>query len=108
MSALPLESPKLVTSRLFESYLACATKCYLQSIGEVATENDFAIWNETRSKSYCLAGIQRLKWRGRRLPKRQIGNSLRRGLGKGSSAVGSDNDLPVGLLDIAGLNQGNE
>jgi CRISPR/Cas system-associated exonuclease Cas4 (RecB family) len=61
MSALPLESPKLVTSRLFESYLACPTKCYLQSIGEVATENDFAIWNETRSKSYCLAGIQRLK-----------------------------------------------
>jgi predicted RecB family nuclease len=51
---------KPVTSRLFETYLACPTKCYLQSIGEVAANNDFAVWNETRSESYRSEGVQRL------------------------------------------------
>jgi predicted RecB family nuclease len=55
------DKAKLVTTRLFESYLACPTKCYLQSIGETATENDFTIWSETRRKSYCLDGLQRLR-----------------------------------------------
>lgn len=51
---------KPVTSRLFESYLACPTKCYLQSIGEVAADNDFAMWDERRSESYCREGVQKL------------------------------------------------
>jgi predicted RecB family nuclease len=62
-TAMPWPRPdkgKLVTSRLFEAYLACPIKCYLQSIGEVAIGNDFVIWNETRSASYRLAGVQRL------------------------------------------------
>lgn len=50
----------LVTSRLFEAYLACPTKCYLQSIGEAESNNDFSIWKETRSESYCREGIERL------------------------------------------------
>ena len=45
----------------FESYLACPTKCYLQSIRELGIESDFTIWNETRSESYRLDGIQRIK-----------------------------------------------
>ena len=45
---------KSVTSRLFETYLACPTKCFLRSIGEVAANNDFAIWNETRREAYRL------------------------------------------------------
>jgi len=49
-----------VTSRLSEAYLACPTKCYLLSIGEVETANDFAIWRERRCVSYRLDGIQRL------------------------------------------------
>ena len=49
-----------VTSRLFEAYLACPTKCYLQSTGEVAATNDFAMWNETRSETYLCEGVQRL------------------------------------------------
>src|SRR6266571_3345382 len=61
MPAPPSDKAPLVTSRLFESYLACPTKCYLQSIGEVATENDFPIWSETRRESYRLDGLQRLK-----------------------------------------------
>jgi predicted RecB family nuclease len=61
MSTPSSDKAKLVTTRLFESYLACPTKCYLQSIGEAATENDFTIWSETRRKFYCLDGLQRLK-----------------------------------------------
>ena len=51
---------KLVTSELFEAYLACPTKCYLLSIGEVAPGNDYTNWNDTWHKTYCLAGLQRL------------------------------------------------
>jgi hypothetical protein len=51
---------KSVTSRLFEAYLACPTKCYLQSIGEAGSNNDFSIWKETRSESYRREGVQRL------------------------------------------------
>ena len=58
---LPLRrEEKSVTSRLFEAYLACPTKCYLQSVGEVVVINDFAIWNETRNESYRREGVQRL------------------------------------------------
>ena len=58
---LPLQQQeKSVTSRLFEAYLACPTKCYLQSIGEVTANNNFAIWNETRSETYLCEGVQRL------------------------------------------------
>jgi predicted RecB family nuclease len=56
----------VVTSKLFEAYLACPTKCYLQSIGEVATRTDFTIWDERRSESYRLDGIQRLMAEHRR------------------------------------------
>jgi predicted RecB family nuclease len=52
---------KLVTSRLFGSYLDCPTKCYLQSVGEEVTENDYTIWNQTRHEAYILDGIRRLK-----------------------------------------------
>ena len=54
------QEEKSVTSRLFEAYLACPTKCYLQSIGEVAANHDFAIWKETRSEVYRCEGVQRL------------------------------------------------
>jgi predicted RecB family nuclease len=57
---LQQQEEKSVTSRLFEAYLACPTKCYLQSTGEVAAINDFAIWNETRSETYLCEGVQRL------------------------------------------------
>jgi predicted RecB family nuclease len=61
MFAPPSDKAKLVTSRLFESYLHCPTKCYLQSIGEVAAENPYTIWSETRRESYRLRGLQQLK-----------------------------------------------
>ena len=55
-----LDKGTLVTSRLFEAYLACPTKCYLQSIGKAAPGNDFTTWDETRSESYRLDGVRRL------------------------------------------------
>jgi predicted RecB family nuclease len=61
MSATRLDKSTLVTSRLFESYLACPTKCYLQFIGEPAVENDFATWRDKHRKSYCLDGFRHLK-----------------------------------------------
>jgi len=45
---------------LFEAYLACPTKCYLQSIKEVATGNDFTVWHEARTESFRLAAVSRL------------------------------------------------
>jgi predicted RecB family nuclease len=58
---LPLKpEEKSVTSRLFEAYLACPTKCYLQSIGEITANNEFAVWNETRSETYRCEAVQRL------------------------------------------------
>jgi predicted RecB family nuclease len=60
MSISPSVNARLVTSRLFEAYLACPTKCYLQSIGEVAIGNDFASWSETRRETYRLDGLKRL------------------------------------------------
>lgn len=59
-SSMP-EQVKLVTAQLFEAYLACPTKCYLQSIGELAIGNDFLVWSKARRESYRLNGIQRLK-----------------------------------------------
>jgi hypothetical protein len=60
MPAPPSDKQKLVTSQLFESYLACPTKCYLQSVGEVPAGSDFTIWSETRYESYRFEGLQRL------------------------------------------------
>ena len=60
LGSYPQREVQSVTSRLFEAYLACPTKCYLQSIGEVAADNDFAIWNEMRSETYRCEGVQRL------------------------------------------------
>jgi hypothetical protein len=60
LSTLLRREEKLVTPRLFEAYLACPTKCYLLAIGEVAANNDFAIWKETLSETYLCEGVQRL------------------------------------------------
>jgi len=50
----------MITSRLFEAFLACPTKCFLRSIGQSATENTFTSWKDARDKSYRHEGIKRL------------------------------------------------
>ncbi len=50
----------VITSKLFEAYLVCPTKCYLQSIGELAPGNDYTAWHDAWSESYRLNNIQQL------------------------------------------------
>ncbi|MET0035983.1 MAG: TM0106 family RecB-like putative nuclease [Candidatus Thiodiazotropha lotti] len=38
----------------------CPTKCYLQSIGELASGNDYTAWHDALSESYRLNNIQQL------------------------------------------------
>jgi hypothetical protein len=45
-------SETLVTSELFEAYLACPTKCFLLARAEFAPGNDFAIWSGALRDSY--------------------------------------------------------
>ena len=56
----PPKREVVVTSELFEAYLACPTKCFLRFTGEVATGNSIATWNHTWSESYRHDGIRRL------------------------------------------------
>jgi predicted RecB family nuclease len=51
----------IVTSRLFEAYLKCPTKCFLWSRGETGTGNAYADWAEVQNISYRREGIRRLK-----------------------------------------------
>ena len=54
------ESPVLIKSRLLEAFLACPTKCYLLSVGEVPAGNEYTAWVAARAESYRLGGIQEL------------------------------------------------
>jgi hypothetical protein len=49
-----------VTASLFEAYLKCPTKCYLQSHGESGPSNTHAEWLRVQSESYRSKGIRRL------------------------------------------------
>jgi predicted RecB family nuclease len=61
MPTRPPDKFTLITSQLFESYLACPTKCYLQATGELAAQNDFAAWRDRRRRFYRLDHIRSLK-----------------------------------------------
>jgi len=50
----------VITSELLEAHLACPTKCYLRSIGEVGSGNAYADWDKARGESYRREGIGRL------------------------------------------------
>ena len=52
---------RTVTSRLFEAYLKCPTKCFLWSRGETGTSNTYADWAQAQTISYRSEGIRRLK-----------------------------------------------
>ena len=49
-----------LTSRLFEDYLNCPTKCFLHASLEKETENTYANWAETLNQSYRREGLTRL------------------------------------------------
>jgi predicted RecB family nuclease len=50
----------VITSELLEAHLACPTKCYLRSIGEVGSGNAYAAWDKARGESYRREAIGRL------------------------------------------------
>ncbi|HET8562570.1 MAG TPA: TM0106 family RecB-like putative nuclease, partial [Candidatus Binatia bacterium] len=50
-----------VTTRLFEAYINCPTKCFLQALGGADGENAYANWVKTWNESYRHEGLKRLK-----------------------------------------------
>lgn len=51
----------MISSQLFEAYLACPTKCLLQARGVSAKDNAIATWFENRKAEYLRAGIKRFQ-----------------------------------------------
>jgi hypothetical protein len=49
-----------ITSTLFEAYLKCPTKCFLQFCRESSAENAYAEWLESRREAYRTKVILRL------------------------------------------------
>src|ERR1700730_15918301 len=60
MSGTPEDPCMIVSSRIFESYLECPTKCWLRSRAEAATENIYAGWVRAHNETYFHNGIKRL------------------------------------------------
>jgi hypothetical protein len=50
----------IVSSKLFESYLQCPTKCWLRSRNETPTGNSYADWVAGRNETYFQEGLKRL------------------------------------------------
>jgi CRISPR/Cas system-associated exonuclease Cas4 (RecB family) len=47
--------------QLFEAYLKCPTKCWLQSRGETGEGNAYAEWVRAQNESYRAEGVRRLQ-----------------------------------------------
>ena len=50
----------IVSSQIFESYLACPTKCWLRSRAEPATGNLYAEWARAQNEAYFQNGLKYL------------------------------------------------
>jgi predicted RecB family nuclease len=50
----------VISSKLFEAYLACPTKCYFLYVGDIVTGSDFTNWDASRKESYRLNGFKKL------------------------------------------------
>jgi len=50
-----------ITSQLFEAFLKCPTKCYLGSLGETGSGNEYADWVRAQDESYQREAIRRLQ-----------------------------------------------
>jgi predicted RecB family nuclease len=49
-----------ITAPIFEAYLTCPTKCFLQAHNEVGTGNAYADWVRTEIETYRNAGVKPL------------------------------------------------
>ena len=50
-----------ITSDLLAAFLKCPTKCYLRSLGEAGSGNEYADWVRTHTDSNRAAGVERLR-----------------------------------------------
>ncbi len=50
-----------ITFNLFESYLICPTKCWLNSQDEVGLGNPYADWIRAQNESYRCAGVRKIQ-----------------------------------------------
>ncbi|MBI3851342.1 MAG: IS66 family transposase [Verrucomicrobia bacterium] len=50
-----------ITSQLFEAFLKCPTKCYLCSLGETGSRNEYAEWVRVQEESYQREAALRLQ-----------------------------------------------
>ncbi|MHA3771615.1 IS66 family transposase [Verrucomicrobiota bacterium sgz303538] len=50
-----------ITSRLFEAFLECPTKCFLLAAGEQGSGNAYADWVEAHQKAYAAQLIERMR-----------------------------------------------
>lgn len=50
-----------ITSRLFDAFLKCPTKCWLRFVGEQPTGNKYAEWVQSQTETYRMEGIRRLQ-----------------------------------------------
>ena len=50
----------IISSELFEAYLKCPTKCYLQAIGDTGAGNAYAEWLKNQNEIFRNDGIKRL------------------------------------------------
>ena len=49
------------SSELFEAFLKCPTKCWLQSRGEACEDNAYAQWVKGQNESYRAEAVRRLQ-----------------------------------------------
>jgi predicted RecB family nuclease len=49
-----------ITSKLFEAYVKCPTKCWLMYTGQSATGNAYAAWVKAKNEACRVEGIKRL------------------------------------------------
>src|SRR6478672_9086218 len=49
-----------ITPELFEAFLKCPTKCWLQAAGEPPGGNTYAEWFKTQNQSYRVVETERL------------------------------------------------
>jgi predicted RecB family nuclease len=50
-----------ITSRIFEAFLKCPTKCYLRLLGETGSGNEYAEWVCAQSEAYEREAARRLQ-----------------------------------------------
>jgi hypothetical protein len=50
-----------ITADIFEAYLNCPTKCFLQAHTEAGTGNSYADWVRTETETYKITLIKQLK-----------------------------------------------